>query len=1134
MSSKWDSKMSDSFSYSSYTSENSSVMANQNYNSFPQYQKQNSPQKIQQNPRSPQRVDIPDMHPKYVSYLEYAEMERQMKQYQTDFHEAEETIDALEQSLKAVLLNVSNVTQTNVRTIDDALRIISNFAHIKQQNNEGERVKSLTEQLSAARHRIIELENNSETQLLRNKIAEYQGKVGLLNDQIASLNAMKMNAENNATHLQKKLSKVVEENQKLKQRLNEAKQGKTTTKATTKSTKSKRGKGTGRKGKGKISSQTTKAASPQKKVESKQSPKKGQGQAIVEQNNAKIASLETRIRELQFELEACRDSLRSPESSLTSESTVSSIIMNEQVLVQFEELVSAQSDEIHQLYEQRDQLLELATMLETNVEECEDQLYNAEDEKQRLEDELEAAHNDIGILQKNIEITIDQIRNRVVEILPQSVSKKIQLVQNLPAEKQIIEYFGFLVAEMESISKRSQEQTNDSSMGLILSQLENALRFLQNLSLSYEMKPLLEDNNFKYAMMSQIKEIQDFVNQLPKNTIRETSIFDAREAAEKQLKVFLNLVDGDAEKSPARELFDIFSGVVIVNKYLMQRIKTLEPLRQSNDKKEKENNDLISLLQEEASKQDDLTKAISPLVDDKSASFYEMIEELINKYIEMVKLRNASLKDLQNIKNDVSNIEKKTAAVSAEQAKKFKNKISELKRENARLQKDNSSLKADNQKLVAKVVESAQDSTTSSEYAASQKSQLEAAQEQIELLKAHKTQHKLFETKCSNLESELAELHSRVSELTTKNAISQKVINQVKEENKNLLESREKLQKTNRDLKDEIAALKKINNQILADIKNRNQNLSEKIDGRLKEMEKNVEQANQRYDEADAIRKEFHDKKKDYQKQIAQLKASERTLTMKVEELEKAKVNIKETMKAELDSQLLAARVKNEQDHYSTREFVVCCCNRLVQLIESNFLIKIGGEIDLWDIVNILEEQLHKVSTEELSKVVNDNAHARSILGANKQEQLWEAVEKVVDDLNKSNEDNKNLKQQIEQFKRQLKGINQENEVLLDCKAENEKWEQWSKNLYQTITNGKTSENYRNSLEELILAGIGNKTIELKLSLLRTEKELLKSHKEDLEKPTERKVYSIRPQTIAFMFIRRLQICSGTVPYFIV
>ena len=48
MSSKRDSKMSDSFSYSSYMSENSSVIANQNYNSSPQNQKQNECAEVMQ------------------------------------------------------------------------------------------------------------------------------------------------------------------------------------------------------------------------------------------------------------------------------------------------------------------------------------------------------------------------------------------------------------------------------------------------------------------------------------------------------------------------------------------------------------------------------------------------------------------------------------------------------------------------------------------------------------------------------------------------------------------------------------------------------------------------------------------------------------------------------------------------------------------------------------------------------------------------------------------------------------------------------------------------------------------------------------------------------------------------------
>ena len=1087
------SRVSDSYSYSN---ENMSEEANV----MPLKQKRNQVT-FQSPPQTTKKSENEIPSARFVSYLEFSEMEKQMKQYQTDFHEAEETIDDLEQSLKAVLLAVSNVTKSKVKTIDDALRIISSFANQKNQNNESERVLMLTEQLKEARKQILELESKRGND---EKIEQLNEKISLIKDQRAS-------SEKLAINTQKKLAKVIEENQTLKQQLKEQKNNKT---------KAKKGKEAKKTAKGKCAAKNAKAKSPQKK-----------GKAIVAENNAQIASLETRIKELQFELEECRDSLRTPEQSLSSSSTVPSIIMSEQVLQQFEDLVAAQADEIQQLYHQRDQLLDLATTLETNVEEAEETIEEANEENEKLNGELEIAHSDIERMKQSNKIEIEKLRNKIVEILPKAVAPKIQLVQDLPADRQIVEYFNFANAEIEAAEKRSYENISDEKMPQVLAQLENALRFIKEMSLAADHRPLLEDDQFKLDVMTQIKNMQEFVDSMPKNTIREPSIFDARDS-DQQVKAFLEIAGDEANTSPVRELFTLFSGVVLANKMLLQRVQSLEPLRQTADKKQVENEKLIALLQEEATNQNKLSNPLIELTDEQ-LSFYEMVESLIEKYKEITALNDASRKELQTIRNDVAQIEKKTTESALEKEAKYKNKIHTLKKNNLSLNQQVGTLKDENKKLIEKMINCVNESATVTEQANTNKTQLNTALEQIEELKVHKTNEKMLEKKCKELEDTIVELQSKVSELTTAKAIADKVIKSSKDNNKKLTASKEKLQKTNRDLKDEIAALKTINGQIFEDIKNRNANLSDRIDGRLKLMEESVKEANRKYDEAEAIRKEFIGKKKDYQKEIAQLKATERSLLVKIEELEKRNELSKKQMKAELDAKILATKAENDRDQMSTKDFVICCLKRLAQLIESNFFIQISGEIDLWDVVNILEEQLHNISADELSKVVNDNTQSRAILGIDKQGQLWEGVQELVDHSNQLTADKEKMKENIDDLEKQINELQDLNDDLFERRAEADEWRQWAQSLYQTVNNGAVSDNYKKAIEEIVLSGNGNKTLERKLSILRTEKSILKTHYDDLEDLPKPIIYSIRPQTIAFMFIRRLQVCSGTLPTYL-
>ncbi|EAY11378.1 hypothetical protein TVAG_379600 [Trichomonas vaginalis G3] len=1094
-----------SSSYSSYDYENSMSSAN---GVFPdpkaqkQYQQQNNKSVESQQP------------PKYVSYLEFSEVLKQLKQYQQDFHEAEETIDALEQSLKAVLYTVSNVTKYKVNTIDDALRCISSFGDNKE-SNENERVKYLTEQLALARAQIMQNQspsnNNIQIQELQGKLRDSQSKIASLNEEIKNISNSKNDSESNLLSMKKKLAQVIEENNTLKSKLKDKK------------SITKKGKSS------KVSKKKGKAA---KKLPKK---KPTEVNALMEKKNAEIASLETRIKELQFEIQANRENLIST-STISSESSSHSILLTGPILSQFEELVSKQREEIQALADQRTILLDLAHTLEANIEEAEAELEDVIQERDDLESDLNLAKNDVDIIEKNKEIAIQQIRNNILEMLPSVISSKLSLIQDLPAERQIVELFDFTLQEMADITTRQYDNISDAKMPQVLSQLENALRFIKDMKSSNDTKPLLADQEFVRDIQGQIKKMQDFIDNIPKDPyVKEPSVFDTKDA-EQQLKAFLHIADDKINESPLRELFALFSGSVMVSKKLMQRVATLEPLRVSLEKSKLEKSELMNLLKSEAAQQQKLSDELKVLTNKQNSTFYQMIEELIQMYKEAEQLRITSYRELQTIKNDVNAIEKQTVEDKFTKSKKFLQQIALLKQKIDERTMENENLIAENERLNRKAEAAAAKSAEHFQNATSSRELLQIQNQRIEELQDVSAKVKVLEKIRLDLEDQVAELNQKVATVLTEKSISDKNIVALQKKVTELTKEKENITKQLKQVKQENAEIKKLNSQILQDIRARNENLDNRINNEFNDMQNKMEVAEKKYADAKEIRDYFLAKKKDYQKQIAMLKASERTLKVRIEELEKTIALAKKQAEDEFNAKLIALQADVAKENNSMKEFNVCCCKRLVQLIESNFLISLsGGTIDLWDIVNILEENLHSISADELSKVTHDNAQVRAILGTKKGEPVWESVRDLKDEFSELLEDKDELINEIADLQAKLSEANEMINKLFVKKDDADEWEAWAKNIYSLTNDGAVSDNYRLALEEMILSGSANKTVARRLEILRSTKQMLNNKKVaaaigDKNVPSP---MSIRPATIAFMFIRRIQVYSTTLPVYI-
>lgn len=1092
--------------YSSYDYENSASSAN---GVSPDMKKVNF-----KRDQSNQKVVENQQIPKFVSYLEFCEVQKQLKQYQQDFHEAEETIDALEQSLKAVLFTVSIVTKSQVKTIDDALRLISKMGD-SRDSSDNDRVKYLTEQLALARAQLMQNDkgnNNSTIQELQGKLTESQSKIDTLNAEIKNLSDNQKDSQNNLISIKKKLAKVVEENNSLKSKLNTQK------KSGTKKAKSSK---TGKK----------KSSSKKKAAVKKPLP----AMALVEQKNAEIASLETRIKELQFEIQANRENLISS-STISSESSVYSVIMNGTVLSQFEELVAKQRQEIDALSDQRAALLELAQALEQNIEVAEDELEQAIHERDEFESDLNLARNDIDIIEKNSDIAIQNIRNNILEILPKSISDKITLIQDLPADKQIAELFEFTLQKMDEIEARQYENVSDAKMPQVLSQLESALRFIKDMKGSSEVKPLLADKDFVREIQTQIKKMQDFIDQYPRDPYnKEPSVFDTKESDD-QFRAFLNIAGEKVNESPIRELFALFSGAALVNKKLAQRVASLEPLRQNLEKSKNEKSELMNLLKSEASQQEQLTNELKEVTQKQNLTFYEMIKELFEMYKEAEELRITSFKELQAIKNDVNAIEKQTVEDKASKSKKYLAQISSLKHKLDELQMQNANLTSQNDRLAKRAEESAKKSAENFQNATANRELLQAQNRKIEELQDVSAKLKVLEKIREDLEDQNADLNQQIAENLTEKMILQKDFDKLQSKFSKLQEEKEEISSLLKQTKQENASLKKLNGQILSDIRARNENLDNRINLEIDEMNNKIKVAEKKYSDAESIRDHFLAKKKDYQRQIAELKASERTLKVKIEELMKTIDLTRKTCEDEFNSRLVALQAEVAKENSSMKDFNICCCKRLIQLIESNFMISLtGGTIDLWDIVNILEENLHSISADELSKVVHDNAQARALLGTKRGEPVWESVKSLKDENAELLEDKESLISEIEDINSKLSAANQMINKLFEKKDLAQEWESWAKDLYSMTNDGAVSDNYRMAIEEMVLAGNANKTVARKMELLRLEKAMLAKKRvaKEIMDGKIRECESIRPSIIAFMFIRRIQVYSSTLPVYI-
>jgi chromosome segregation ATPase len=143
----------------------------------------------------------------------------------------------------------------------------------------------------------------------------------------------------------------------------------------------------------------------------------------------------------------------------------------------------------------------------------------------------------------------------------------------------------------------------------------------------------------------------------------------------------------------------------------------------------------------------------------------------------------------------------------------------------------------------------------------------------------------------STLKTQLRLLEKDKAELKALNASGADELKTARKENKALLK--------------ENVALKKQVGLALEDIKRRKENLSKKMDTRILELESRLDADKARLDQMDQPKDAFAGKSKEYQREIASLKANSFAMAVKIEDLQEKLVLAKKSADADAQARLI-------------------------------------------------------------------------------------------------------------------------------------------------------------------------------------------------------------------------------------
>lgn len=781
----------------------------------------------------------------------------------------------------------------------------------------------------------------------------------------------------------------------------------------------------------------------------------------------------------------------------------------QQSLTDFEALLKNQNEDIGILTDQRNkyaQELNLAMQVIQKFEE----LYISQNElikssQRKLDDykkeadakakESEKEWNDH--CDKVLSIISSDLFDQIRELQSQSKGEVYSTTTEL-----LIDHYK---TEIEEISKKKDEISNGllhERYNAILSQLRNCESFLAKLSNG-------SSNRVQKISDAAIDEIIRFcanldlsIYQANESSIsqeKRKSIFEDDISSIKELtKTLSGLITKENEnQSPVPELLTFILSLIHINsmcsemvyKYKLQNNELTDALQSQSDQNSSSGSNTDSKYSHVSSAQN-------------NSLHNENIEVSFGEKDNRIKELEAQVNELQiQLRNATENSKKAKEQFCRRAEMMVKSIETKLSKQEKITKEDMNEMENEIKNANEYIAELEEKVNTLEKKRSDEKKQYKKAVDQLQSMN-------------NNHAETISDLKKQLSDINQKYEID---TNELQQKNKKLTDAYYRSEEKRKEYKSLVKGAEE-NQNTLQDLKEKTDELTKKYKDTISQLEKQLEDAQQSLSEANTKNLAFDTVKQNLMLNIASLKVSERSLSLKLKSTEnllnRERSDHNEKMK------LISASIKNQLSSQSSenQKYINNAFNMVISIFE-DLNEKPEGQ-NLIEVLGQLQRVIQIQNIGSSNGILRDAIQVRNIYGIKDTDTILGLIRTLNDKIKDFSNQFNDVKDQNMVFK-----STNDKEQITSLKIESKEWNQWSLSLYRLISNRQASspKEVRSALSEFILSSISHDSQANKIDSLRIEKHLLSCYGDLVRKrlPSQ-KQSSMRPLMIVCLTIQRI------------
>jgi len=815
----------------------------------------------------------------------------------------------------------------------------------------------------------------------------------------------------------------------------------------------------------------------------------------------------------------------------------------------FEDLIHGQMNEISQLTEQRNALLNkmmVSDCLQVEMEKYSNTIneHNAE-MKQSIVDLQEQVNRVIDEDNANFMESIEY----VISIIPDELKSQLPDLRNESKSESLVTLIESLMKYFFHKLQENNEIINSSEYNMIVNQYHSVLYQLQNankLLLRLAKSHIVTEENEITFLKQQCARIGRFIDDqnlsIPSiELIQHQSLFSVDEIPNPDhlVNMFLDFVSSDKLcESPFSELYLFILLVLNINHMLSSSIE--EKTNRIADLTRRVNSSTYSDDQKDLQETiNTLTTYMSQFVETPPSDFKELTTEFIN--ITKDTLVSNEEKDIIDEENEVIKAENDSLREDMNKlTSNYKEQIKALK-QLIKYQKIEHNEKTDEiiSNYEAKIAEMSNQNNDDIQNFEDMRAQMDVSIQQL----STKLEHK--KAKYHQVLQQIDENRNQIETLLLENSslkhqyddfVQEKstMQNQYKIENQHLSLLLEKTKSSEQEYRDKLSISEDRVARILNEVENRSLNITKEYENEIQRLHDELEQLRSSINEANEQIASFENSKQELISKNAKLQASNRSLTIIIENLKEQNKNEKYNFEAKQSAFNIALQSKRVSLADENLQIIESCRRIMSSVLQTEFGISTGSDITTLDIGKELIARISERSVSNGYRIMQDAVSLRKSLGVKDSDSLVSVFQTLNDSVISSDKLIIEYESIIKSMKDDLLKLQRENRLLERNRTEINEWNNWAKSLFTHINDRSSSTTpipeIRFLLEESLLASIGFRTYSRKIEMLRNEKRLLLTGKFSNRKNIKEKPNSIRPITLSLIFMRRIMGYGGCVP----